>query len=55
MGIAVGAAIVAGIRTAIADHCPYILFTAAGGARMQEGILSLMKRDRRGEVSDGEV
>ena len=40
MGIAVGAAFVAGVRAAIADKCPYILFTAAGGARMQEGILS---------------
>ncbi|MFL6734521.1 MAG: acetyl-CoA carboxylase, carboxyltransferase subunit beta [Sphingomicrobium sp.] len=46
MGIAVGAAIVAGIRAAIADACPYILFTAAGGARMQEGILSLMQMPR---------
>ncbi len=46
MGIAVGAAIVAGVRAAIADHCPYILFTAAGGARMQEGILSLMQMPR---------
>jgi acetyl-CoA carboxylase carboxyl transferase subunit beta len=46
MGIAVGAAIVAGIRAAIADHCPYVLFTAAGGARMQEGILSLMQMPR---------
>jgi acetyl-CoA carboxylase carboxyl transferase subunit beta len=46
MGIAVGAAIVAGIRAAIEDHSPYILFTAAGGARMQEGILSLMQMPR---------
>jgi len=46
MGIAVGAAFVAGIRAAIADHVPYILFTAAGGARMQEGILSLMQMPR---------
>ncbi|WP_265563819.1 acetyl-CoA carboxylase, carboxyltransferase subunit beta [Sphingomicrobium arenosum] len=43
MGIAVGAAIVAGIRAAIERRVPYILFTAAGGARMQEGILSLMQ------------
>ena len=43
MGIAVGAAFVAGVRAAIADYSPYILFTAAGGARMQEGILSLMQ------------
>jgi acetyl-CoA carboxylase carboxyl transferase subunit beta len=46
MGIAVGAAFVAGIRSAIARKCPYILFTAAGGARMQEGILSLMQMPR---------
>jgi acetyl-CoA carboxylase carboxyl transferase subunit beta len=46
MGIAVGAAIVAGIEKAIAKRCPYILFTAAGGARMQEGILSLMQMPR---------
>jgi acetyl-CoA carboxylase carboxyl transferase subunit beta len=46
MGIAVGAAIVAGIRAAIEDRTPYILFTAAGGARMQEGILSLMQMPR---------
>jgi acetyl-CoA carboxylase carboxyl transferase subunit beta len=43
MGIAVGAAFVAGVRAAIRDKCPYVLFTAAGGARMQEGILSLMQ------------
>ena len=46
MGIAVGAAFIAGVRAAIADHCPYVLFTAAGGARMQEGILSLMQMPR---------
>jgi acetyl-CoA carboxylase carboxyl transferase subunit beta len=43
MGMAVGAAFVAGVEAAIAEHCPYIIFTAAGGARMQEGILSLMQ------------
>ena len=50
MGIAVGAAFVAGVRAAIADKVPYVIFTAAGGARMQEGILSLMQMpqdDRR--------
>ena len=46
MGIAVGAAFVAGVRAAIADRLPYIIFTAAGGARMQEGILSLMQMPR---------
>ena len=46
MGVGVGAAFLAGVRTAIADKVPYILFTAAGGARMQEGILSLMQMPR---------
>ena len=46
MGIAVGASFVAGVRAAVADKAPYILFTAAGGARMQEGILSLMQMPR---------
>ena len=46
MGIAVGAAFLDGVRAAIADRCPYVLFTAAGGARMQEGILSLMQMPR---------
>jgi acetyl-CoA carboxylase carboxyl transferase subunit beta len=43
MGMAVGAAFVAGARAAIADRSPYAIVTAAGGARMQEGILSLMQ------------
>ncbi|MEA3030831.1 MAG: acetyl-CoA carboxylase carboxyl transferase subunit beta, partial [Sphingomonadales bacterium] len=43
MGMAVGAAFVAGARAAIADRAPYVIVTAAGGARMQEGILSLMQ------------
>ena len=43
MGMAVGAAFLAGVRAAIEERCPYVIFTAAGGARMQEGILSLMQ------------
>jgi acetyl-CoA carboxylase carboxyl transferase subunit beta len=43
MGTAVGAAFIAAIERAISDHCPYIIFTAGGGARMQEGALSLMQ------------
>ena len=43
MGTAVGAAFVAGVQQAIADRCPYVIFTAGGGARMQEGALSLMQ------------
>lgn len=43
MGMAVGAAFVAGAQRAIENRCAYIVVTAAGGARMQEGILSLMQ------------
>ncbi len=46
MGVAVGAALLAGVDRAIKKRAPYILFTAAGGARMQEGILSLMQMPR---------
>ncbi|BAK66043.1 acetyl-CoA carboxylase carboxyl transferase subunit beta [Sphingobium sp. SYK-6] len=46
MGTAVGAAFVAGVREAVKRRCPYVIFTAAGGARMQEGILSLMQMPR---------
>ncbi|MEO8723292.1 MAG: acetyl-CoA carboxylase, carboxyltransferase subunit beta [Sphingobium sp.] len=46
MGVAVGAAFVQGVQEAIASKCPYVIFTAAGGARMQEGILSLMQMPR---------
>ncbi|KQM19419.1 acetyl-CoA carboxylase, carboxyltransferase subunit beta [Novosphingobium sp. Leaf2] len=43
MGMAVGAAFVCGAEKAIAENCAYVIVTAAGGARMQEGILSLMQ------------
>jgi acetyl-CoA carboxylase carboxyl transferase subunit beta len=43
MGMAVGAAFVAGADKAIKEKCAYVICTAAGGARMQEGILSLMQ------------
>jgi len=46
MGMGVGAAFIQGINDAIAHKCPYVIFTAAGGARMQEGILSLMQMPR---------
>jgi acetyl-CoA carboxylase carboxyl transferase subunit beta len=46
MGTAVGASFVAAVERAIADRCPYIIFTAGGGARMQEGALSLMQLPR---------
>ena len=46
MGMYVGNAIVAGAERAVKRKCPLILFAAAGGARMQEGILSLMQMPR---------
>ncbi len=46
MGLGVGEAFLAGARAAVAARAPYIVFTAAGGARMQEGILSLMQMPR---------
>ena len=46
MGTAVGAAFLFGIETAIKEKAPYIIFTASGGARMQEAILSLMQLPR---------
>ncbi|MBB4642044.1 acetyl-CoA carboxylase, carboxyltransferase subunit beta [Rhizorhapis suberifaciens] len=46
MGMGVGAAFIQGVEEAIKRKCPYVIFTAAGGARMQEGILSLMQMPR---------
>ena len=46
MGLAVGEAFIRGVEAAIKEGAPYIIFTAAGGARMQEGILSLMQMPR---------
>ncbi|MCC5955969.1 MAG: acetyl-CoA carboxylase carboxyltransferase subunit beta [Natronohydrobacter sp.] len=46
MGMYVGNAIVAACEHAVARKLPLVLFSAAGGARMQEGILSLMQMPR---------
>ena len=46
LGIAAGEAIVKAFERAIAENCPLIMFPASGGARMQEGILSLMQLPR---------
>ena len=46
MGMYVGNAIIAAARTAVELKRPMVLFSAAGGARMQEGILSLMQMPR---------
>ena len=46
MGMYVGNAIIAAAERAVELNRPLILFSAAGGARMQEGILSLMQMPR---------
>ncbi|MDJ0629758.1 MAG: acetyl-CoA carboxylase, carboxyltransferase subunit beta [Rhodobacter sp.] len=46
MGMFVGNAIIAAAERAVEQNLPLILFSAAGGARMQEGILSLMQMPR---------
>ena len=46
MGMYVGNAIIAAAERAVQRKCPLVLFAAAGGARMQEGILSLMQMPR---------
>ncbi|MFC4255449.1 acetyl-CoA carboxylase carboxyltransferase subunit beta [Altererythrobacter xixiisoli] len=43
MGMAVGQAFCNGAARALKERCGFIVCTAAGGARMQEGILSLMQ------------
>jgi acetyl-CoA carboxylase carboxyl transferase subunit beta len=46
MGAAVGEGIVAAARLAVLQLAPLIVFTASGGARMQEGAVSLMQMPR---------
>ncbi|MDG1128447.1 acetyl-CoA carboxylase, carboxyltransferase subunit beta [Seohaeicola saemankumensis] len=46
MGMYVGNAIIAAAEEAVKLKRPLVLFSAAGGARMQEGILSLMQMPR---------
>ena len=43
MGQVVGERVTAGAEAALEDQCPLILVSASGGARMQEGALSLMQ------------
>jgi acetyl-CoA carboxylase carboxyl transferase subunit beta len=43
MGSVVGERFVRGVETAVEQKVPFISFTATGGARMQEGLLSLMQ------------
>ncbi len=46
MGVAAGEALITGAERAVAEKLPYIVVTASGGARMQEGILALMQMPR---------
>ena len=46
MGMAVGDAFCSAAQRALVERCGFICVTAAGGARMQEGILSLMQMPR---------
>jgi acetyl-CoA carboxylase carboxyl transferase subunit beta len=46
LGMAAGEAVIAGLETAVDRGTPFIMFAASGGARMQEGILSLMQLPR---------
>jgi len=46
LGMAAGEAVVTGLMTARDRKRPFILFAASGGARMQEGVLSLMQLPR---------
>ena len=46
LGMAAGEAIITGMMAAIEKKTPFIIFTASGGARMQEGMFSLMQMPR---------
>jgi acetyl-CoA carboxylase carboxyl transferase subunit beta len=46
LGLAAGEAVITGLATAVTRSTPFIMFAASGGARMQEGILSLMQLPR---------
>lgn len=46
LGMAAGEGFIAAAEAAVARECPLVMFTAAGGARMQEGALSLMQMAR---------
>jgi acetyl-CoA carboxylase carboxyl transferase subunit beta len=46
LGMAAGEAVIAGLLRATDKRTPFVLFVAGGGARMQEGILSLMQMPR---------
>lgn len=46
LGMAAGEAIITAMMYAVKKKLPFVIFTASGGARMQEGIMSLMQLPR---------
>jgi acetyl-CoA carboxylase carboxyl transferase subunit beta len=46
LGMAAGEAVIRGLETAIERKTPFVMFAASGGARMQEGMFSLMQMPR---------
>jgi len=46
LGMAVGEAFIKAAQEAVRRNIPFVIFTAAGGARMQEGTLALMQMAR---------
>ncbi len=46
LGMAAGEAIIAGMTSAVERRTPFVIFTASGGARMQEGMFALMQMPR---------
>ncbi|WP_119388702.1 acetyl-CoA carboxylase, carboxyltransferase subunit beta [Taklimakanibacter lacteus] len=46
LGMAAGEGLITSMRAAVDKKAPYVLFASSGGARMQEGILSLMQLPR---------
>ncbi len=46
LGMAAGEGVVRGLETAVERGTPFVMFAASGGARMQEGMFSLMQMPR---------
>ncbi len=46
LGMAAGEAIITAMEHAVKNRTPFVIFTASGGARMQEGMFSLMQMPR---------
>lgn len=46
MGAVVGEKFVRAVNVCLEKHCPFVCFSASGGARMQEGLMSLMQMSK---------